>query len=390
VSDVQHVVVLIDCRAEMFQEYLPDPNFPDDPEAKICPVDYALGICDQLLRQKIKTVTIHKTGKRDGFGIVLYNTQYSKTPKILAEWRDRIIEANSKKIPTDIDENDDDEHTNLEEKATPGNVDDDDDDDDMDTGYYTRASSVHVLLPLYPPGRQSVQLVKDCRSSDPFSDPIIDLKENFAKNKETDQFDLVPTHPLQTVLYDVAQIFRQAPCVKKQRYGPVIDSTRGIRKNVPPDGRSVWIFTNDDQMSMEGSNPNTQQELHNILRTQIDDIRETGIELVIWPLPESPATFSYEFYDSFGFLCPARDIELDEIKDLVNQMSMQWKRTRRLFCGPLLLPGQIPYGDKSSSQLAPPPGIMLDFFSLVQIATPPTKVPIHQQTGRYVSELVCV
>lgn len=64
----QHVLVLIDCRPSMFV-----PSIPGEQEGEtISPMQASLKACEQLLRSKVKHVAVHKTGKRDGVGIMLY------------------------------------------------------------------------------------------------------------------------------------------------------------------------------------------------------------------------------------------------------------------------------------------------------------------------------
>jgi hypothetical protein len=387
VSDVQHVLVLIDCSASMFAPCIVNPEFPDSDDDRLTPMVYTLDICNQLLRSKIRTVTIHKTGKRDGLGILLYHTKFCSTPPSLAQLHD-VFFAQGTTTPSEspFDEKDDKE-------------DDEDDDDDDDDGLMlsrARQSTVHELLPLNPPGRAAVKLVKDClASNDPFgeADVDLDLQADFCNDNDHE----LPQHPLTMALHEASRVFRQAPCVKKTTSSVVTDRTRGVRKAAPPDGRSIWIFTNDDNDS------DGPDESKKILKTLVDDLRESGIEVAVWPLPKpdpqvktestesdddhdpNEYSFNYDFYDAIGVQSPMRDYTtLDDMKDMVHTMTAQWKKTRRLFCGPLLLPGQI---QGSLSQSPPPPGIMLDFYNLVQIATLPAKIKIHQQTGRYVSRL---
>lgn len=63
----QHVQILIDCRPSMFVK-----SIPTEDGEMISPMQASLVACETLLRNKVKHVAVHKTGKRDGVGIILY------------------------------------------------------------------------------------------------------------------------------------------------------------------------------------------------------------------------------------------------------------------------------------------------------------------------------
>jgi len=63
----QHVLVLIDCRPSMMI-----PSIPVQDGDPISPMQASLRVCETLLRSKVKHTAVHKTGKRDGVGIMLY------------------------------------------------------------------------------------------------------------------------------------------------------------------------------------------------------------------------------------------------------------------------------------------------------------------------------
>ena len=171
----QHVLLVVDCHSTMFAPFVTSDTSGEPslssyanggsssgtssarsrrrgttrPFRYDTPMDVSLGIAQQFVRQRIRTVVTHKTGKRDGVGIVLYNTK-------------PIVGTNDKKhkniVQTDTsqtndndmegDDDDDDEETDV----------DDDDDDDEDAPA-TTANSIHVLLPLQPPGIQQVRTI---------------------------------------------------------------------------------------------------------------------------------------------------------------------------------------------------------------------------------------
>jgi hypothetical protein len=210
----QHVLVLLDCRPEMFQQFLPgDPKFPDE---KYSPMDVALAACENLVRAKVRTMTTLKTGKRDGFGVVFYNTRLVSR----RENSDKDNDADDKKPAM----NDDD-----------GDGDDDDDDGSVGYGPRDELSTVHELLPLAPPGKQSVLTIKSALNKDPFSDGL-DIEEEYghpAQDTTTssqDKEDHVETNPLDLAFHHVIQLFSNAKCVKKPK-----------TKYEPVDSKSLWI-----------------------------------------------------------------------------------------------------------------------------------------------------
>lgn len=73
VHGAQHTLVLIDARPSMFEKSIE----LNDGETT-SPMQASLQACDALLKQKVKHVAIHRTGKRDGVGIILYGLPGSK------------------------------------------------------------------------------------------------------------------------------------------------------------------------------------------------------------------------------------------------------------------------------------------------------------------------
>jgi hypothetical protein len=54
------------------------PSIPFE-EVQISPIQAALEVSEKLLRTKVKNVTVQKTGKRDGVGIMLYGVPSTQT-----------------------------------------------------------------------------------------------------------------------------------------------------------------------------------------------------------------------------------------------------------------------------------------------------------------------
>jgi hypothetical protein len=220
----QHVLVLLDCRREMLQEFLPDPEYPEE---KCSPMDVALAACEKLVRQKVRTMTTLKTGKRDGFGVVLYNTR-SRSPVKNDnddDGNDGIHTKKPPKSPTSDNGDDGDDEK-----------DDGDDDDDESVGYARRTAptTVHELLPLAPAGKQAVLTVKAAHIKDPFSEEReLDIEKEYGhpaaaaqdgQHQDKEEHHHAGTHPLDDAFYQVMQIFSNAKCVKKPKIGEPSDT----------------------------------------------------------------------------------------------------------------------------------------------------------------------
>jgi hypothetical protein len=407
-SQAQHCLVLLDCRREMFPAFLPDPDpdldldhyseYPDDEkcqcQCQCSPMDVALAACEKLIRQKVRTMTVFKTGKRDGFGVVLYNTR-SREPRKSStdgdgdgengDGDDLYAKKQPPKSPTYNTGGDDDDDEQ-----------DEDDDDDESVGYARRTvpTTVHELLPLAPPGRQAVLTIKSAHTKDPLTgERELDIEQEYG-HPAADADAAAPegephlgTHPLDDAFYQVLQIFANAKCVKKAKAG-------GGREPSSSDTKSVWIFTNNDDPTAGRS------EVLEVLKTKASDFRDMDIEITVWPLPTATSAsatsaaatdtttkggagqpaFAYEtFYDEIGASTPARGTTVESMQDLLEELTAHFKKTRRAFSAPLLMP------DWQQARTDPErPAVMLDFYRLVKEAATPTSVQIHQETGRYV------
>jgi hypothetical protein len=380
----QHCLVLLDCRREMFPEFLPDPEYPDE---KCSPMDVALAACEKLIRQKVRTSTVFMTGKRDGFGVVLYNTR-SRAPRKSSDGDDDVdLHTKTTKAPkSPTSDNGDGDGDDDKEQ-------DGDDDDDESVGYARRTvpTTVHELLPLAPPGKQAVLSIKSAHMKDPFTEEReLDIEKEYGHPAAEKDGEHPGTHPLDDAFYQVMQIFGNAKCVKKPKAGE------------PSDMKNVWIFTNDDDPTAGRS------EVLEVLKTKASDFRDLDIEITVWPLPTAATaaaaaaaatvtasaatdaaadttkgepTFAYEkFYDEIGASTPARGMTVESMQDLLEELTAHFKKTRRAFSVPLLMP------DWKQTTNPERPAVMLDFYRLVQYANTPTNIQIHQETGRYVFE----
>jgi hypothetical protein len=264
-------------------------------------MELALQLAQKLLQTRIKDSVTLKLGKRNGVGMLLYHTKPRKS-------------SHSKD-----DDDDDDEEEDEEE--------DEDEDDSVDQG-----STVHVLLPLVPPGIHQVQTIRSCLKEDR------NLQQEFCDSAETkDEEPRIA--PLQTALEEGMRIFRNAKCVR--------EPTTGTNNDKPNDTRSIWIFTNRE-------NPYPSSSSH-LIQNVAREAKEQGIQIIVWPLPlptissssssSTPAldnTFSQEafFHEiaSYNAFPQRRLSSSEEMLDALDDLQQQWKKTRRLYWGPMWLP----------------------------------------------------
>ena len=324
----QHVVCLVDCHADMFAA-----NGDGDAYASSS-IDMTLQLIDELLQQRIRTTVTMKTGKRDGVGVILYHTK-----------------PNRSKSSAKLDQKDD---------------------DNEDEG-----STVHELVPLTPPGSSTVRTIRACFQKDPVHGRRIrDLQQEFAFEKGSNDGTDTPLRisPLQTALEECLRTFQSSKCVKQQH--PAAGSSPLPVSAV--DTKTIWIFSNRDN-----SYPDQSHLIQNVAR----DVQEHGIQIITWPLlhpqQQDSVTFRHDqLLESISTSIPFvnRLTTLDECLDALEALHQYWKKLRRSFCCPLLLPGAN--GNASSS-------IYVDWFRFVQMAKKPNRVPINQQTKRYVRNVTC-
>lgn len=343
-----HCLMLIDCGCPgMFDPCpaLPDMNFPDDPAP---PLDFVIQAAEGMVRSKIKSTMINKTGKRDAFGILLYNTRCRR--------------------PVVFDKEE-------EEEVKDKNHDEDEDEDGhlLAGSLGTRASTVHEFIPLEPPGVSTVKLLRSVQD-----DPIVgrekSLEELYRPTQEDEEEECegYSENPIQTALSRALEVFQSSKSVNR-------------KTTQVPDTKQIWIFTTEDD-PCKGN-----EQIVNVLKTSIGDNEE--INVCIWPLPYGNAngqpqtnvqSFDYtKFYNKIEAIAPFRgskngpeqsDVEEFDLAAVIEDMQYRWKKTNKSFALPLLLPDWNM--DKTF------PGIWLDVYRLIQVGKLPLKVHVHQETGR--------
>lgn len=324
----------------MFEKSLPDPEFPESDTDKISPFDCAMKAICTTLRRHIRTTVTLRTGRRDSFGIMLYNTKF--------------------RVPIGGENDDDNEEEDDEydvENALSGN----------DRG--DAMSTVHEFLALEPPGTETVMKIKSTLEDEFTGTVDFDIEKQYASSEEDRQGEV----PLIQGLERAVTRFAESSYVKKPKAGEI------------PDDKQIWIVSTDDNPCSESS--------ADYLKKTILDARENGVDLSIWALPKvNGDPFEYDqFYETiekepdtgdFMFAMPlkeaARGVAPIEAVQLVQSMmeeaQWRWKKTRQAFSIPLIMPNW-----KEDSER---PGIALDFYRLVQTSKTPLKIPIDDISGK--------
>lgn len=348
-----HCLILIDCGCPgMFDPCpaLKDLQFPVD---AVSPIDFVMQAAEVMIRSKIKSTMILKTGKRDSIGILFYNTRFRRPVKNETEGEDTSAGVNNHKDDEEEDDDDDDEYGDL----LVGSVG-------------TRASTVHEFIPLEPPGTSTVKSLRSV-----LDDPIQGRERSLQAEYECTTTNAPveegwSENALQSALSRATEVFQSSQFVKKDN------------KTQVPDTKQIWIFTTDDD-PCQGND-----DIMSVLRTFIADAQDGGIDICIWPLPygnvndqpqKTIQAFHFAtFYEPVGAIVPYRSSDLDaepfNLTAVIDDMQCQWKKTNRSFSIPLLLPNWRTNRDFS--------GIFLDVYRLIQVGRRPLHVHVHQETGR--------
>ena len=381
-TGAQHVILLIDCHSDMFggshtvnSSRTTSGDKEEHPEQHDTgsPMYLALQLCQQLLQERIQDTVKLKVGKRNGVGVLLYDTKPTTTT--------------GRGLPNDSykdDEEEDDEEDDEEEEEDP-----------------STPRHVHILMDLTPPGIAQVQTIRACLKGDR------NVYTEFANTPSSSSSATPPTTtrflPLQTALEEAIRMFRHASCVRK----PDKKSQELL------DTKSIWILTNRTEPYQ---NQQDRDDICRRVETVAQDCHDNGIQIVLWPLvqPSKQALQTdksstetkqdmtddslfdmssfYERIVSQDIFQGQRHGNMEDICQGLDQLQSYWKKIRKLYWGPLLLPGQtVGQGGSettiSSENIDPAGGgdsnvIMVDWFRCVQLAKKPNKVQIDQHTKR--------
>jgi hypothetical protein len=206
--------------------------------------------------------------------------------------------------------------------------------------------------------------------------------------------------PLRIALQRANKIYRDASCVKKA-------TASSLSNKVPRDTKSIWIFTNDDDPAQ--GNKEEQERI----KVAAKDANDNGLELCLWPLPiplppksassqeevaqstcntgEGTHTRTHnnihfdknKLYHSIistqeddgedGKISDESSFTLESFLQRVNQ---QWKRHRRAFAVPFLLPSPEHTLDSVQQSIA------LDMYRFTQPQRKPPAFTVHQRTNQ--------
>lgn len=316
-----HILLLIDCHPEMFESIFNVPNSETCVESKTCAFDIAIKAAGDLVTQCIRDVAISKGNKRNGVGIMLYGTKYY---------------------------HDMDRHGDL--------------------------TSNYNLLKMQPPGIEQIHQMYKCVSKQR------DLQKEFTENQKNNLSQNI-NHPLgilplRSALHSANKIFQTAKCVKNDK-----SST---------DAKTIWIFTNQDDPFDKQRNKHrnmviNEDEQEKIIITA-KDTKDNKVKIYLYPFPKSTSSFSKyfdrtKFYDHFTSTKSTsahRHNHTDNqsicVDDVLEEIMQQWKKIRKIFTLPFLLPGYLPSKNDSSVRgnlvSTSDHNMFLDFYRPINVQKP--------------------
>ena len=321
-----------------------------------------------VIRNKIRTVTIYKAGKRDGIGILLYNTKYRQD-------RDDSLTLRPPPKPSTVDEDDENEDDDNDEE---------DDDDDLlmfGSSLPTVPTNVHEFIPLEPPGVSTMERIQSSLllpSSQSLTATAIDLEKEYSRTHQDADDAKSQLPPLLYALRKALIHYSNASCVKKTK-------KTSAGKWEEPDSKHIWIITPHDDPCHSNA-PADREEMIRLLQSCVKDLQENDIQLHVWPIvvPQSDTTISTKKFDrSIFYNSITSSSSLNYIDgsmtadDWVNSLDAVYKKTRPAYRVPFLLPNW-----KQQPQKASHHAIYLDMYNLHQVQKEPSAVYIHQSTGK--------
>lgn len=366
----QHVIALVDCHPDMFQKGKVAGDVDDEGHKRMTGIELSLKLVQTLLQQTIEQTVIRKTGKRNGVGLLLYNTKTT---------RDKNRNKNGRKSDEDSDENTDDDDDDKMD-------DEDDDDEEMDdestddeeekSSAPPMETTVHRLLDLKPPGIKHVQTLRKTLQKQKTD---IDLEADFCPSPDDPDPAIAP---LQTALEESTRMFLSAKCVR--------DLSKNAKGKNEYDTKSIWIFTNQ-------VNPYSDEQ-NQLIQNIATEVKEQRIRIIVWPLANHSETSKTNHKDTNDeFVSPffrsiASEILLDqrlssflELLDGLEGIYRTLAKKRRTYYGPMhiLRPGMSVGNTRSVED----PAIMIDWYSVVQLSRKPLQVKIDIATKKYVPQL---
>jgi Ku70/Ku80 N-terminal alpha/beta domain len=230
--------------------------------------------------------------------------------------------------------------------------DHDDDDDDDDEQSTEQKSSTQTLVELSPPGVQQIRTMRCCLD-DRIRGRMRDIEKEFVNHCD----DVYLGHKLRTGIQQANKAFLEAKFVKSPR----VTSLKS-----PRDLKSIWIFTNVDNPHLGHDDEKRQ------LAQIVADVSDGGTDFVVWSLPKAdggPFDPSLLYED---LQCLVHSPPTFDMKEMLENITHQAKKPRRVLSMPMLFPDWKVHKSE--------PGIMVDFFKLVQEQKKPQPKWINQST----------
>lgn len=307
-ANAHHMMILVDCSPASFGTEMPDPDFPNETTDAVA---WSMTAILQAVVSKLRTVTTQKIGKRDGIGVLLYNTKLRK--------------------PMEFSSNEETDQKPAAGKDDDDEEDDEDEDDPTPFGFSGPiSSSCHEIIALERPGVSTVTRLKSTQEDTFTGECELNLKEEFCATEE----ESLASPSLQLALEAAVQAFSKASCVKQ----------RPAKRDIP-DKKQIWILTSQD-------NPIKDDDVRGILKESTSNVHENGIELLVWPVVKDPESFDAEIFyeDVLGAKSPCDD-EDNSTSEFVSTVEVLSKRSRRAFTLPLLFPNWRETGDTANMML---------------------------------------
>ena len=368
----QHVIALVDCHPDMFQKRNIASDVDEEDNKSMTGIELSIKLIQTLLQQTIEQTVIRKTGKRNGVGLLLYNTKTI---------RDKNRNKDGRNSDDDNDDNtdDDDDDKMDDEDDDDEEMDDESTDDEEKSSAPPMETTVHRLLDLKPPGIKHVQTLRKTQQRKQKTDTDTDLEADFCPSSN----DPDPTiAPLQTALEESTRMFLNAKCVR--------DPSKNAKGKNEYDTKSIWIFTNQE-------NPYSEEQ-NQLIQNIATEVKEQRIRIIVWPLAnhsESSKTNHIDKNDEFVspfFGSIASEILFEqsmssflELQDGLEGIYRTLAKKRRTYYGPMhiLRPGMSVGNTRSIED----PAIMIDWYSVVQLSRKPLQVKIDISTKKYVPYL---
>ena len=379
-SGTHHILILMDCDHVMFTTTASSGGSNNDDGKTIAPttstyMNECLKAIQTVVRNKIRTVTIYKAGKRDGIGIILYNTKFRTGREDFTK------------------------NTLPSKKAVDEDEDDDDEDDDLmlfGSSLQSVPINVHEFIPLEPPGVSTMELIQRSvlPTSQSTSMATIDLEKEYSRARiesepGTNEDDVESKSHLPPLLYALRKAlihYSNASCVKKAK-------TSSAAKWEEPDSKHIWIITPHDYPCRNNAT-NDRNEMIRLLQSCVNDIQENDIQLHVWPIvvPPLDSTLSSArpfdrsiFYNS---ITTSSNVSSNNdgsmtADDWVNSLDAVYKKTRPAYRVPFLLPN---WKQKQQEQMLHHV-LFLDMYNLHQVQKEPSVVYIHQSTGKVLGKV---